>query len=144
MSIFPTTDIVADVARAANPGKARLAFARLERATRAHDARDAHIAGVADVRNRTFSTGVAPSPSAARADAQTPSAGQKFEAFLLQSWLEILLPKEESGAFGSGGAGGVWRSLMAEQLGEQLARAGGIGVQKILSQSYDASPRSET
>ncbi|WP_424361533.1 rod-binding protein [Methylocystis parvus] len=51
----------------------------------------------------------------------------------------MLLPKEESGVFGMGAAGDVWRSLMAEQLGAQLSRSGGIGVQKLIDQSYAPS-----
>lgn len=135
MSIFPATDIVSDVARAADPQKAKAAFSRL--ASMAADKSDA-VAGQA------FSVAVAPrtlptDPLATSFHSASPSpqveklsVTQRFEAFLLQNWLETLLPKEESGSFGAGPGANVWRSMMAEQLGQTLASAGCLGLNKLL------------
>jgi peptidoglycan hydrolase FlgJ len=104
MSIFPATDIVSDVARAADPQTAQAAAARL--------------ASIAAAKGATGELSPAPfsvTPAARAINAhpestllsdtaprvETLSAAQKFEAFLLQSWLENLLPKESSGACGS-------------------------------------------
>jgi len=142
VSIFPATDIVSDVARAADSKRAQLAWSRLEHASAARAVATRSKIG-SSVENAAavvpFSPSGAQLQSAQRDASQPASAAQKFEAFLLQSWLETLLPKEETGVFGLGGAGNVWRSLVAEQLGEQLARAGGIGVRKLLA-GYDAGP----
>ncbi|QGM97998.1 rod-binding protein [Methylocystis parvus] len=137
MSIFPATDLISDVARAANPTKAHLALERLERASamRADLARHRFDSASLTATGVTTFQHSSSSATAPKGDATAPTAARKFEAFLLQSWLEMLLPKEETGVFGSGAASGVWRSLMAERLGEQLAQAGGIGVQKLLLQS---------
>jgi flagellar protein FlgJ len=141
VSIFPATDIVSDVARAADPQRAQAAMKRLvdansttrmagnDFATVAKSATSPPLAysfeSPLNLRGATASIGPSKDPAAA--------AAQKFEAFVLQSWLEIMLPKQQSGAFGSGGAGGVWRSMMAEQLGAQIASAGGLGLQKIIA-----------
>lgn len=139
MSIFPSTDMIADVSRAADPGKVTGAMRRL---ADAGAARQAHGSGFADAMRATGATRAkeANTPSASRAKPAAPAivadsgsrAAEELEAFILQGWLEILLPKVEGGAFGSGAAGGVWRSMMAEQMGSELARAGGFGLQRLI------------
>ena len=78
---------------------------------------------------------------AVRAEPKSPAtlAAEKFEAFVLQTWLEALLPKTEGGSFGTDGSANVWRSMMAEQLGLQLARSGGVGLQKMIA-AHPVSP----
>mgnify|MGYP003127960065 FL=1 len=39
-----------------------------------------------------------------------------------------MLPTEASNYFGEGTAGEVWRSMMAEEIGNELAKNGGIGI----------------
>jgi len=68
---------------------------------------------------------------------------QKFEAFLLQSFLETLLTKEDS-AFGRGTAGGVWRSMTAEQVGAQLAKHGLIGLDRVFAKHFGLSDQDTT
>ncbi len=137
MSIFPATDIVSGVARAADPEKLRVATKLLTGVdpgnsgfTQGLDARAARA-----VEGQT--TVVSSSARSNQTSEAAPSglqAVQKFEAFLLQNWLEILLPSKEGGSYGSGASGNVWRSMMAEQLGMQIARSGGLGLQKTLEQ----------
>lgn len=69
---------------------------------------------------------------------QTPSAltpAQKFEAFVLQSFVELMLPKEAENVYGSGIAGGYWKSMMAEQMATQLAKTGKLGVADIIDKA---------
>lgn len=139
MSIFPATDIVSDVARAADPRRVRIAMQRLETAAAPRQAPPATFDPTLRFADHTREAGrsfVATYERAEATERRPETPGQKFEAFLLGTWLEMLLPKEESGVFGLGGAGGVWRSLMAEQLGAQLAGSGGVGVQKLIDRSY--------
>jgi peptidoglycan hydrolase FlgJ len=60
---------------------------------------------------------------------------QEFEGFVLRSFVEEMLPKENTEFFGAGMAGDVWRSMMAEKIGEEIAAAGGIGIADMLAQS---------
>lgn len=138
MSIFPATDIVSDVARAADPRRVRIAMQRLERAAAPREAPPPNFEPLVRFADRPSEarTFIATYENSQVTERRRESPGQKFEAFLLGNWLEMLLPKEESGVFGMRGAGDVWRSLMAEQLGAQLAGSGGVGVQRLIDQNY--------
>lgn len=63
---------------------------------------------------------------------------QQFEGFVLQSFVEPMLPKEDSTYFGEGTAGSIWRSMLAERIGAEMAEAGGIGIAKMI-EKRDAS-----
>ena len=78
-------------------------------------------------------------PAAAPAQAAGSSAdpGRAFEAFVLGSVVETMLPRSDS-AFGSGTAGSMWRAQMAEMLGRQIVEAGGIGLAAILEPTDSA------
>ena len=71
----------------------------------------------------------APSPDAAPgAEAfRAKNAGKarkSFEAFALQVFIGSMLPKESEKLFGTGSAGKLWQSLMAEKLADQIASSG--------------------
>jgi hypothetical protein len=61
------------------------------------------------------------------------NAPEQFEAFVMQSFIEEMLPKSADGAFGSGLAGDYWRSMLAEQVAGQVAKRGGIGIARMIS-----------
>lgn len=146
MSILPATDIVADAARAADPERLKMAMRRLAQAAKGENARSAFAAVLDEsaARPKAYSLGhanvrtEAAGPSR-RVNANTtlPEAARKFEAFLLQSFLETLLPKDDR-AYGQGTAGGIWRSMTAEQLGAQLAKRGALGLDKIFERRFGA------
>lgn len=142
MSIFPATDLVLDVGRAADPSKRDAALNRLERMSGVSStekfASGPQIASSSAMRHASFgvmSTHVQSRAPAASAQphSEAPAAYKKFEAFILQTWLETLLPKLEGGAYGHDNAGGVWRSMMAEQLGDQLAKSDSLGLARVLN-----------
>ncbi|HRN88920.1 rod-binding protein [Hyphomicrobium sp.] len=62
----------------------------------------------------------------------TPDAAQKFEAFVLQTFIQEMMPKEAEGVFGSGVAGDFWRSMMAEKMAEQVAERGELGIADLV------------
>ncbi len=136
MAISPLSDIVLDVARAADPLQYRAAVDKLARlsdsaASTAADSFDALLdaqagtpgfdAARADLRFR-----LAASLDAAKGASAKPY--QQFEAFVLQTFIQSLLPKDADHVFGDGLAGGYWRSMLAEQIAGQLANSGGIGI----------------
>jgi peptidoglycan hydrolase FlgJ len=146
MSIFPANDLVVDVARAADPQRVNAAVQRL---ADFGNMRAPSIAGLDKSFDATASAlrsapqkfaSIAPPSRTTKSTANNEpiaasaatDAARKFEAFILQSFMETLLPKEGHGAYGEGTGSGVWRSMMAEQLGTQLAKAGGIGIGKML------------
>lgn len=146
MSIFPSTDIISDVAGAADPRKVHVAMKRLNDFAAARVPQDRNFAAALDRQP----TALAAPPTLARTQAASVglnqyaqetkpaavAAAEKFEAYILQTWLEVLLPKEDGAFYGTDGAGGVWRSMMAEQLGDQVAKAGGVGLRRLLAADH--------
>lgn len=136
MSIFPATDIISDVARAADPGKVSLAMKRLEsiggeRAQLADSTFPIAKSSPASAqRTLALKRDDGPPSRDIRQDVMGPA--KRFEAFLLQGWLETILPKQDSGVYGLEAGGEIWRSMMAEQLANQVVRAGGVGIQSLL------------
>jgi peptidoglycan hydrolase FlgJ len=140
VAITPPTDIVLDVARAADPEKYRAAVERLARlrgsapasepfnpapvqaaTTKAPDASDP----------RTTVTRSVQSSIGNGADRRLDVYGQ-FEAFVLQTFVQSMLPKNATSVFGSGTAGEVWKSMLAEKMGGELARSGQVGIARRL------------
>jgi len=39
-----------------------------------------------------------------------------------------MLPDDAQAVFGEGTAGSIWKSFLAEEIGKQIAQAGGIGL----------------
>lgn len=69
---------------------------------------------------------------------------QKFESFVLRSFIENMLPSENSSFFGTGTAGNIWRSMLAERIGDEMAASGGIGVADMIGKSRDIPKTGET
>ncbi|MGU3476734.1 rod-binding protein [Methylobacterium sp. D48H] len=143
MSVQPPSDIVLDVARAADPTRYQSAITKLTQAT---PGTFADALGAA--RGPGVGIPIAPQPSADtvltrfRTAATLPaprakgSPAEQFEAFVLQSFVESMLPQGASAVFGKGNAGSIWKSMLAEQLGAQLARAGGIGIARMIDAAH--------
>ncbi|WP_166802219.1 rod-binding protein [Microvirga pakistanensis] len=66
------------------------------------------------------------------AAAKSKKTAQELEAFILQTFVESMLPKEAENTYGEGSAGSIWKTMMAEQIGAQVARSGGIGLAKYI------------
>lgn len=138
MSIKPPSDIVLDVAKAADPVRLQAAAAKLTRlagavgeasfdelmgdgAERSDLLADAGV-GAAGLRSRLAGAGGISS---------MPQAHQALEAYVLQTFVSSMLPKSEK-VFGHGTAGEIWKSMMAEHIATKMAKAGGIGITRVL------------
>ena len=158
MAIKPLSDIVLEVAKAADPVSYKAAAERLGR-----------LAGTAAPVAETFAQalGGVPTPEALEGAqpprAMTPhvpfdpalalvrmqnrdalaagpvTAQEQFEGFVLQTFIQSMLPKDSEVLFGGGTAGEIWRSMLAEGLGSHLAQVGGIGIAKMLSEAHPES-----
>jgi peptidoglycan hydrolase FlgJ len=141
MSIFPAVDLVTDVAQAADPQKRSAAVARLGELSSARLRSDdefarlvaapRHSPGTTQTNAPAMRTG-ASAVGAMQKAASAANAAESFEGFVIQTCLETILPKGEDGLFGHGAAGSAWRSMMAEQIGRQIAKAGGLGMRAVL------------
>jgi hypothetical protein len=150
MAINLATDIVADVLNTADPVAVRAATERLVRlqsasasaadfAAETAAARALRSDGAGAAASRGLPPNDAPAvsrPAVAGADASS-AVYRKFEAFVLQTFVESMLPRNDQ-IFGKGTAGNVWRSMLAEQLGTQLAKSGGVGIARVLAKAHPA------
>jgi peptidoglycan hydrolase FlgJ len=55
---------------------------------------------------------------------QRGKVGNDFEAMFLRQTLENILPSGESTIFGTGPAGGIWRSMLADCVSAVIAQRG--------------------
>jgi Rod binding domain-containing protein len=96
------------------------------------------LTGIA--RTSSAPTGVSPAKTGTAATKQA-EAFRQFESFILQTFIETMLPKNAESVFGKGTAGGIWKSMMAEKLADQISRSGGIGIaQKLAGPHVSSSP----
>jgi hypothetical protein len=148
VAINPSSDIVFDVARAADPEKYRAAVERLARlrAAASGDGASAPTAAQAPPAGPPLVTaeravpvyGGPPTQSLRQLDAY----GQ-FEAFVLQTLIQSMLPKNATTVFGKGSAGEFWKSMLAERLGHELARSGQVGIAQRLAVSGNRAAEPE-
>jgi Rod binding domain-containing protein len=147
VAINPPSDIVLGAVLAADPSKYRAAADRLRRA--GGDTGGVVATPAATLRASTRQwTAVASGAASANAHGQPASparaavAGQarkqpdafaQLEAFVLQSFIQTMLPKNSQNFFGKGTAGEVWKSMLAEKLGAQIASSNQLGLAKRLA-----------
>ena len=137
MSINPATDIVLDVARAADPARYKRAVAKLDAADGAGFADSLAAEGSAPA-----TPAPAPVPQHAPVIAQdsNTAAGRaavtyrKFEAMALANMLEAAMPRDEN-FFGKGVAGDTWKSMLIDQIASQMAKHGGVGIADELARA---------
>ena len=154
MAISPISDIVLEVAKAADPASYSAAAGRLQRLAGTASAippmpsADAAVqetfaealGGVATPRPVAPHLPFDPALALVRMQNQDALAApgspfEKYESFVLSSFVETMLPKDSEVLFGAGTAGEIWKSMLAEGLGSQLARFGGIGIANLLAAS---------
>lgn len=142
-------DLILGVSRAADAAKHREAVSRLERlsreATGAADAQpaDPTSAWSAEVRHAGADTTRSArflSPSSAPDGSQPISdVYVQFEAVLLQNMIEAMMPENAEAMLGSGTAGKIWKSMLAEKLAAEIARTGTLGIAKQIAAGPVAS-----
>ena len=149
MSISPATDIVLDVARAADPTRYKRAVARLDETARAGFADSLAAEESAPPRSPQAPPGSLPQQAVhqpvARASGaetdktdKTASTYRQFEAMALANMLESAMPSDE-GFFGKGVAGDTWKSMLIDQIANEMAKHGGVGIARQLARSAEAT-----
>jgi peptidoglycan hydrolase FlgJ len=145
MAFNPRTDVVLEVASAADPSRATFAAQRLsalagpngpaadftadlDRAA-TPSATSAPLANAADARSRLGEI--------SGGSEKVGKAKTQFEAMMLNSFVSELLPKDTGEVFGQGTAGDMWRSMLAEQVSTQIAKSGKLGLAKRLFATHE-------
>lgn len=125
MAISPPGDIVLDVMRAADPERVEAARAQLQRAAQSAGGTAAPFHMAAAV--------AAPKP----AEGGAGEAYRQFEAMVLGTFVQSMLPEEASSVYGEGLAGDMWKSILGQHLGEAISERGGIGIaNRLLADRY--------
>lgn len=150
MTVAPVPDLILDVMAAADPAARTAATTKLERLTPASGdfaasmaesaksaASEVSAQGASAVGN--LLPGGSGHATFVRKDTSDNGVYRKFEAFVLQMFVETMLPQNASDVFGKGTAGTIWRSMLAEQLGNEMAKGNGIGIAKQLAKSRAAA-----
>jgi flagellar protein FlgJ len=145
LSIQTATDIILDVVRAADPAVAQKAEAMLQAASirksdqaAATPAFQHQLLASADLEDLRAST------LTVSGDDKKLESYRRFEAMMLQNFIGSMLPKDSEELYGKGTSGEIWKGMMAEQLGNALARGGGIGIaDRLMGNSLDAVVKPE-
>jgi flagellar protein FlgJ len=146
MAFSPKTDVILEVASAADPSRASLAAQRLN-AIAGSNATPADF--VSSLNQAAGVTNAPPSlplgfvnarshlPAAPGGPDKLSQAKIQFEAMMLNSFVGELLPKDTGEVFGQGMAGDAWRSMLAEQVSTQIAKSGKLGLARRLFATHE-------
>jgi peptidoglycan hydrolase FlgJ len=146
MAFNPRTDVILEVASAADPSRATLAAQRLS-AIAGSNATPADFAANLDRAAGVANATPTPLPNAADARSRLVEASSgpdklgkartQFEAMMLNSFVSEMLPKDTGEVFGQGMAGDMWRSMLADQVSTQIAKSGKLGLARRLFSTHE-------
>jgi peptidoglycan hydrolase FlgJ len=146
MAFNPRTDVILEVASAADPSRASLAAQRLS-AIAGSNATPADFAANLDRAAGVANATPTPLPNAADARSRLVEASSgpdklgkartQFEAMMLNSFVSEMLPKDTGEVFGQGMAGDMWRSMLADQVSTQIAKSGKLGLARRLFSTHE-------
>jgi hypothetical protein len=138
MTIQPLSDIILDVANAADPVRAAATKEKLAQASGVDFASllsGSASSGVgqkwSDVSHARFFSDTTGKPLASGSGADEAKRG--LETLIAKMLIETMLPKEGPATYGQGTAGGVWRSMLADRLADDLTRGKGLSILKNVS-----------
>lgn len=150
MAIDASSDIVLEVAKAADPTRAAAVAQRLNALGGAAAADAADFAGTLAATAPAMTDGPSGANARARFSSAADAADEKaakvktgFEAVMLNSFVSEMLPKDTSSVFGQGLAGDMWRSMLADQVSRQMAKTDALGIAKRLFSSHPLGAASE-
>lgn len=134
MSINPVSDIVLDVAMAADPAKYQAAAEKLSNGGTMSQVQSGSfestlknvVARMPDAWKNFGASGLATSRALHQTNTST-KAYKGLEQLVLKNLVENMLPKDSSALFGSSTAGDIWRSMLADKLASEIGNAVNLG-----------------
>lgn len=146
MAISVISDLVMDVVRAADPMDVQAARQKLK-ATNAEYAASSLAAagkgfeaavGAADTPERKAGLGNIQPMNQHR----IPETYRQFEASVLRTFVQSMLPEDSENVYGKGSAGEIWKGMMAEQFANAISEAGGAGIaEQVYSSTLQKASR---
>jgi len=150
VAISPPSDLVMDVVRAADPTAVQEAQAKLKANKAAFAATSLAENGkgfgaamkIIDTPGTSAGLDHAKAPKKV---AEMPEEYRKFEASVLSTFVNSMLPKETEDVYGKGSAGEFWKSMMAEKIADEMSKKGGVGIaEQMYSQALARAERQAT
>lgn len=155
----PTKDILVSVVKAANPTRYNNMVEKLQAARLEASRKQVAISSFPDTVNLANKVKASSTPASTPIPTLIPTSAstinnlyssqvpleirakqnnsyKKFEAAMLQNFVEKMFTSDTSDVFGKGEAGSIWRSMMSEAIAKQMAEAGGIGIAKMLEKQH--------
>lgn len=139
MAINPVSDLVLDVARAADPQSYQTSAARLRSHAPATMAASynygvaGHYKVPGGLTRDNFASFATTASAATAGQTDVNPAYRKFEAFMLQNFVQSMFTGDTQTSFGKGIAGDHWKSMMADAIAQKMTDNGGIGVADMLA-----------
>jgi peptidoglycan hydrolase FlgJ len=145
MAFNPRTDVILEVASAADPTRATLAAQRLNALAGSNASPTDFVASLNQAAGAASAPPVVPGAANARSYLTAAAGGAnkldqaktQFEAMMLNSFVSEMLPKDTSSVFGQGTAGDMWRSMLADQVSTQIAKSGKLGLARRLFATHE-------
>jgi peptidoglycan hydrolase FlgJ len=140
MAISPSSDLILDVARAADPQKAAVTTRALVSASGGSDAAmefSQAMNGLSSGRashDYRYQNPTASAHAAIQTTAQKAAVG--LESVLLKNFIDQMLPKDAVDVFGGGVAGDVWKSMLSEKIAAEVAKSGALKIGKRLFETH--------
>lgn len=126
------SNILIDAMKAADPARAAQAKERLEQLSTVRNTVNAKNTGIA----KPFSADLAAPRAPEKSIDSHAESMRKFEAVVLTTFIQNMMPKDASSVYGEGLAGEMWKSQLAEKIADQLSKRGGIGIANRLLKDY--------
>ena len=142
MAINPGSDLLSDALLAAEPQRAKAAterLAALSAGSSQEPAASAFEEALGDepeaAQLRLLKAPLSVSIGSQQSGVTKPASPyEQFEAAMLKSFFETMLPSNANSVFGSGLAGEVWKSMFAESIAKSVARTKSIGIARELEE----------
>jgi flagellar protein FlgJ len=136
VSIQPVSDIILDVAMAADPAKvsaAKQRLAALGDASASGSFGEVLSAQTGEVSTRWSPLAEArffsaPTGVAIKEKSSLDQAKRGLETLVAKMLVESMLPKDGGTFFGKDNAGGVWRSMLADKIATEMTKGKGLGI----------------
>jgi flagellar protein FlgJ len=148
VAISVISDIVMDVVRAADPVDVQAAQAKLRSnkaafaASSLADAGNGFAAAVDRVTTAESRAGLGNTNMRVQRQ-EIPETFRQFEASVLQTFVQSMMPTESEDVYGKGSAGEIYKGMMAEQFAKSISESGGIGIAEQVYADAMRKARSE-
>jgi peptidoglycan hydrolase FlgJ len=148
MAINPGTDLLSEALLAAEPQRAKAAEDRLVRLGGEQNAPtvpdfDALLASSEAIKSAApdFSRPAGGMGAKGLFSIKPGKPYEQFEVTVLKTLFESMLPQKADAVFGSGLAGGIWKSMMAQSFADVAGRSGIAHIARMIEERKKAKER---